>query len=100
MEVAAVASTHGKNKLIVCVYVKQKTLANKTVSYECERRRRASCQVKIKVAEDLTVLSHMNEHSHSAYPVRREVLTVRANLKRKAVESQETPQQIRPRFLD
>jgi len=36
----------------------------------------------------------MNEHSHPADPVRREDLTVRANLKRKAVETQETPQQI------
>ena len=60
----------------------------------------SACKAKIKVAEDLTVISHQNEHSHSADPVRREVLTVRANLKRKAVESQETPQQIRPRFLD
>ena len=100
MEVASVTSAHRKNTLIVngFVYVK-KALENDIVSYECERRRGAdtdasACKAKIKVAEDLTVISHLNEHSLPADPVRREVLTVRANLKRKAVESQETPQQI------
>ena len=51
MEVATVADTRGKNKLIVdgYVYEKQKALANNIVSYECERRRGGRCKAKLMV---------------------------------------------------
>ena len=48
MEVATVASTRGKNNLIVngYVYEKQQAFANNIVSYECERRRGGKCKAK------------------------------------------------------
>jgi hypothetical protein len=64
-----------------------------------ERRRGAGkntseCRAKVKLNEDLSVVSYLHEHTHTADSVHCEVLTVRASIKRKAEETEETPQQI------
>jgi hypothetical protein len=101
MELETVASIRGKNKILLngFVYVKQQNLANNVVSYECERRRGAGnntseCRAKVKLNEDLSVLSYLHEHTHTADSVRGEVLKVMAGVKRKAGETDEAPQQI------
>ena len=101
MELETVASIRGKNKVILngFVYIKQKELANNVVSYECERRRGAGknlseCKAKIRLNEDLSVVSCLHEHTHAADLVHGEVLKIRASIKRKAENTEETPQQI------
>ncbi|KAL3853327.1 hypothetical protein ACJMK2_016875 [Sinanodonta woodiana] len=88
MELETVVSIRGKNKVVLngFVYVKQKSLANNVISYECERRRGAGkntseCRAKVKLNEDLSVVSYLNEHTHTVDSVHSE-------------EIEETPQQI------
>ena len=78
---------------------KTKKLANDLISYECERRRGSGttlseCKAKVKLNEDLSVVSYLHEHTHAADSGHVEVLKVRASIKRKAEETEETPQQI------
>lgn len=101
MEVETVASTRGKNKVILngFVYVKQKDLANNIVSYECERRRGGGknlceCKAKVKLNADFSVVSYLHEHTHAADSFHGEVLKIRSSIKRKAEQTEETPQQI------
>lgn len=101
MEVETVASNCGKNKVVLngFVYVKQKRLANNITSYECERRTgsgtsASECKAKVKLNEDLSVVSYLNMHTHAADSAHVDVLKVRASIKRKAVETEETPEQI------
>ena len=102
MEAETVASIRGKNKIILngFIYVKQKNLANNVISYECERRRGtgkelSECKAKVKVnGEDLSVVSYLHAHSHAADSARCEMVQARARIKRKAEETEETPQQI------
>ena len=53
------------------------------------------CKAKVKVnEEDLSVVSYLHEHTHAGDTIRGEMLQARASIKRKAEETQETPQQI------
>ena len=90
-----VHSNHGKMKLVYqgYVYVKQKDLVNGVVSYECEKRRHSNCKAKVKVRGN-EVVGHVNDHTHAADPSRHEVLTVRQDIKRRAIDTEETAQQI------
>ena len=101
MEAQNVVSIRGKSKIILngYVYVKQKKLANSITSYECERWRGAGkglseCKARVKLNEDLSVVGFLNEHTHLADEARGEMLQVRERIKRKAEETEETPQQI------
>lgn len=101
MEPETVPSIRGNNKILLngYVYVKQKLLANNVISYECERRRgkgigMSQCKAKVKLNSDLSVVGYLNEHSHAADDARVEVLKVRENIKRRAEQTDETPQQI------
>src|SRR5688572_28024304 len=101
MELETVASIRGKNKVVLngYVYVKQKNLANDLISFECERRRGSGttlseCKAKVKLNADLSVVSYLHEHTHAADSGHVEVLKVRASIKRKAEETDETSQQI------
>lgn len=48
----------------------------------------------MKLNEDLSVVSYLNMHTHAADSAHVDVLKVRASIKRKAVETEETPEQI------
>ena len=95
-----VESIRGKQKIMHngYVYVKQKDLAAGVISYECEKRRGhvngvSECKAKIKVKNDVVVGS-LHEHTHAPDSARCEVLQVRQNITKRAVETEETPQQI------
>ena len=75
------------------IYVKQKNLANGVVSWECEKRRHNRCNAKVKVRSE-EVVSHVNTHSHAADPARKETLQIKTAIKRRAIETDETAQQI------
>src|SRR5215470_1456834 len=101
MEHTDIATTRGKNKILLngYLYVKQKDLANNLVSYECELRRgsgrgNSQCKAKVKLNADLTVVGYVNEHTHGPNEGRGEMLLVRERMKRRATDSEETPQQI------
>lgn len=95
-----VTSVRGKNKIMYkgYVYVKQKNLSAGVISYECEKRRGngtgiTECKAKMKVKND-EVVGFLHDHTHAADEARVEVLTTRANIKRRAQETEEAPQQI------
>lgn len=89
-------STKGGRKLVHegFVYVKQKILANGVVSYECEmRRNEKQCKAKVKVLGD-EVIANLNEHTHAPITGRPEALKIRHSLKRRAMDTEETAQQV------
>lgn len=90
-----VQSERGKRKLIYdgYIYVKQKELANCVISYECEKRRHSNSKSKVKVCGN-EVVGHVNDHNHAADIHHPEVLFVRQEIKRKAINTQETAQQV------
>ena len=97
----AIVSIRGKNKIAIngYVYVKQKDLADNVTSFECEKRRGSGkglsiCKAKVKIAGDMSVVGYVNTHSHAADGSHVEVLQVRAAIKRRAEQTQETAQQI------
>jgi hypothetical protein len=96
-----VISIRGQNKIVVdgYVYVKQKTLANNVISYECEQRRGRGrglsvCKAKIKIGDNMIIVGYVNTHSHAPDEAHIEVLQVRARIKRRAEETEEAAQQI------
>lgn len=100
-----VQSIRGKQKILFNGYafVKQKDLANDVISYECEKRRgngkgNSQCKAKIKVRDEIVVGS-LNTHTHEPDAARCEVLTTTQNIKKRAVETEEPPQQILGREL-
>ena len=90
-----ITSTKGKKQLVYegYVFVFQKKLASGTDSYECQRRRNYGCNARIKVLDD-TIVDAINDHVHAPAMNHVEALRLRHGIKRKAIESQETPQQI------
>lgn len=101
-----IPSNRGKRKIMHngYVYVKQKDLASGVTGYECEKRRGningiSACKAKIKVNKDGVVIGFLHEHTHPPDTVRCEVLQVRQNIARRAIETDETPQQILDREL-
>ena len=91
-----ITSTKGGSKLVYegFVYVKQKNLANGVVSYECEMRRNdKQCKAKLKVKGE-EVIGKTNEHTHAVSIGRPEALELRQSLKRRALDTEETAQQI------
>ena len=76
------------------VYAKQKELANKVLSYECElRSSKSQCKAKIKV-KDNEVVCKVNGHKHGPDMIRIENIKALLEMKSRARDTQETPQQI------
>ena len=85
----------GNRKLIHegYMYVFQKNLAN-DVTWECEKRRRKECKAKIKLDEAGNFLERINYHTHAPSETKCEIAKVRANIKRRATETQDPAQVI------
>ena len=75
-------------------YVKQKDLANGLTTWECVYRRRGNCNAKIKLNAIGDIEDEINEHTHGPSTTKCEISKVKANIKRKALTTQETAQQI------
>ena len=91
-----VRSNRGAFKLIHGnhVYVKQKVLKNGAVCWECEQRRnKVACKAKLHVLND-QIVKNVNEHTHPANRGEVESIKVRQAMKKRARETEETPQQI------
>ena len=91
-----VRSNRGAFKLIHGnhVYVKQKVLKNGAICWECEQRRnKVACKAKLHVLND-QIVKNVNEHTHPANRGEVESIKVRQAMKKRARETEETPQQI------
>ena len=78
----------------------QKNLANDATSWECEKRRRGKCKAaKIELDEAGNFLERINNHTHAPSETKCEISKVRANIKRKATETQDLAQAILEREL-
>ena len=86
----------GNRKLIHegYMYVFQKNLANDVISWEYEKRRRGECKAKIKLDEAGNFLGRVNNHTHTPSETKCEIAKVRANIKRRATETQDPAQVI------
>ena len=81
-------TTQKENRKLIhkgCMYIFQKNLANDVTSWE---RRRGECKVKIKSGETGNFLERINNHIHAPSETKFEIAKVRANIKRRATESQ------------
>ena len=88
-------SVRGKNKVVErgFIYVKNKVLADNTIVYECQLRRRGECNAKIHVLDEV-IVRRMHVHHHAPDNSEVEVTKVRNVLKRVAVSTEEPPIQI------
>ena len=86
----------GNRKLIHenYMYVFQKNLANDVTSWESEKRRRGECKAKIKLDEAGNFLERINNHTHASFEPKCEIAKARANIKRRATETQDPAQVI------
>ena len=86
----------GRRKLIrnEYQYVKQKNLANGLTSWMCIEHRKGNCKVKAKLDAINDFLEEVQEHTHVLCFTRYELTKVRANITRKASNTQDTTHQI------
>ena len=82
---------------VICVF--QKNLANDVTSWECEKRRRGECKAKIKLVESGNFLERINNHKHAPSERKCKISKVRANIQRRATETQDPAQIILGREL-
>ena len=75
-------------------YVFQKTLANDIKCQECFLRRKGQCKAKIKLSADDAFLNQLNEHSHPPSQTRVEATNIKARIKDRAGNTNDTSQQI------
>ena len=76
------------------VYVRSKALKSGDVSFECELRRNTKqCKAKLRVSGD-SVIGRYNDHTHAPDIGRPEALRIRQSIKRRSVDTEETPQQV------
>ena len=76
------------------IYIKQKVLSNGAVCWECNQRRTANtCKAKIHVLND-QVIRRVNEHTHNGNSATVEASKIRSQMKKRARETEEPPQQI------
>lgn len=89
------STSKGKRKLIDggFLYVYQKELANGVESWECEQRRRKTCKAKVRLQND-QIIHRFNDHTHAPNQTKVDVAKIRADMKRTAVTSADTPQRI------
>ena len=76
------------------MYVFQKNLAIDVTSWECEKRHRGGCKAKIKLGEAGNFLERINKYTHAPSETKCEIAKVRANIKRRATETQDPAQVI------
>ena len=75
-------------------YVFQKILHNDIKCYECFLRRKWQCKSKIKLWADDAFLNQLNEHTHPPSQTRVEVTKIKARIKDRAENTNDTSQQI------
>lgn len=75
-------------------YVLQKVLANNDKSYECILRRKGECKAKIKLTAEDVFSEELNEHTHPPSQTNVEVRKVKASVKERANNCNDTSQQI------
>ena len=91
-----ITSNKGGRKLAFenSIYIKQKVLSNAAVCWECKQRRTANtCKTKIHVLND-QVIRRLNEHTHNGNSATVEASKIHQQMKKRARETEETPQQI------
>ena len=76
------------------MYVFQKTLANDVKCYECVLRRKGECKAKIKLTPEDNFLNQLNEHTHLPSQTKIEVEKVKARVKERAENTNDTSHQI------
>ena len=87
----------GKNRIARngYLYVFKKMLANDVRCFECELRTKGNqCKAMIKLDIDDEIIGEVNLHTHAPSQTQVEVAKVKANIKRKAQTTTDTPQQI------
>ena len=77
----------------------KKNLANDATSWKCEKRCRGECKAKIKLDETGNFLERINNHTHAPTETKCEIAKVRANIKRRATETQDPAQVINRTWL-
>ena len=76
------------------LYVKQKVLSSRAVCWECDQCcNKFACKAKLHVLDD-QVIKQVNDHTHVASRAVVESSKVRQEMKKRARETEETPQQI------
>ena len=76
------------------MYIKAKILKSGDVSFECEMHRNSKqCKARLRVSGD-SVVGRFNDHTHAPDIGRPEALKIRQSIKRRAVDTEETPQQV------
>ena len=76
------------------MYVKQKVLKNGSVCWECDQRRnKFACKAKLHVLDD-QIIKEINNHTHAVNRGEVQASKVRQEMKKRARETEETPQQI------
>ena len=90
-----ISTIRGGQKLLFegYCYVKQKDLTEGKESWERDLKRRNKCKAKLHL-QGGRVVQRMNEHTHGGGAARTEMLAVRANMRQRAEDTKETPQQI------
>ena len=81
------------------MHIFQKNLANDATSWECEKRRRRECKTKIKLDEVGNFPKRINDHTHGPLETKCDIAKLRANIKRRATETQGPAQVILGREL-
>ena len=76
------------------MYAFQKTLANDVKCYECVLCRKGECKAKIKLTPEDNFLNQLNEHTHLLSQTKIEVKKVKARVKERAENTNDTSQQI------
>ena len=95
-----VKSNKGGFKLLYnnYMYVKQKVLKNGAVCWECDQRRnKFACKTKLPVLDD-QIIKVTNDHTHAVNRGEVQASKVRQEMKKRARETEETPQCYR-RFI-
>ena len=76
------------------LYGKQKVLSSGAVCWECDQCcNKFACKAKLHVLDD-QVIKQVNDHTHAASRAVVESSKVRQEMKKRARETEETPQQI------
>ena len=74
--------------MLICngyMYVFYKKFLNDVRCYECVLHRKGECKAKVKLGADDNFLEQLNDHTHPPSQTNIEVHKVKANIKRKAI---------------
>lgn len=76
------------------MYTFKKNLANDVQCWECTLRRKGQCKAQVKVTPADDFIGELNEHTHPPSQTQVEVKKIKAGIKRRALTSHDTCQQI------